>query len=486
MDASPTKDFLYESLATDLTGLIASGTFRPGDRLPSVRKLSTQRKVSVSTVLQAYMLLEDRGLIEVRPQSGYYVRMPDGQRLSVSRRIPLPEPEISSPEPDPAQVGLRELVMMITHDTENRNLVQLGTAIPNPDLLPTQKLARIAAHLSREHVFQSNQIAFPPGCEVLRVQIAQRALVAGCSLSPADIITTTGCSEALQLCLRAACRPGDIVAIESPTYFGILQIIEALGLKALEIPTHPRDGISLGALRFALEHNPVRACLVVSNFNNPLGSCMSDDNKRELVELLAQHEIPLIEDDISGEIYFTEQRPPVAKAFDRNGLVMLCSSFSKDIGPGYRVGWAAPGRYRSTVEWLKLASSVASATLPQLAVADFIACGGYDHHLRRLRREYAFNVEQMTQAVVRCFPEGTRVTRPAGGFVLWVQLPETVDSLELYRQALKVGVTLAPGYIFSASQKFRNFIRLNAAVWSKEVERAIGRLGELVDQEIAS
>jgi DNA-binding transcriptional MocR family regulator len=482
MDSTPTKDFLYESLAADLTGLIASGTFRPGDRLPSVRQLSLQRKVSVSTVLQAYLLLEDRGLIEARPQSGYYVRQEERQRQAPA--VVLPEPEISSPEPDPAHVGLRELVMMITQDTNNRNLVQLGTAIPNPDLLPTQKLARIAAHLSREHVLQSNQIAFPPGCEVLRVQIAQRAMVAGCSLSPADIITTTGCSEALQLCLRAACRPGDIVAIESPTYFGILQIIEALGLKALEIPTHPRDGISLEALRFALEHNPVRACLVVSNFNNPLGSCMSDDSKRELVELLTRREIPLIEDDISGEIYFTEQRPPAAKAFDRSSLVMLCSSFSKDIGPGYRVGWAAPGRYRSTVEWLKLASSVASATLPQLAVADFIACGGYDHHLRRLRREYAFNVEQMTQAVVRFFPEGTRVTRPAGGFVLWVQLPETVDSLVLYRQALKVGVTLAPGYIFSPSQKFRNFIRLNAAVWTKEIERAIGRLGELVRQDL--
>jgi DNA-binding transcriptional MocR family regulator len=485
MDPSPTKDFLYESLAADLTGLIASGTFRPGDRLPSVRRLSAQRKVSVSTVLQAYMLLEERELIEVRPQSGYYVRTEEGRRAQVLSRISLPELEISSPEPDPAQVGLRELVMHVVRDSENPNLVQLGTALPNRDLLPTKRLNRIVATLAREQEEQSNGYFFPPGYEPLRVQIAKRAIVAGCSLSPADIVTTAGCSEAIELCLRAVCRPGDIVAIESPTYFGILQSIEALGLKALEIPTHPRDGISLGALRFALEHNPVRACLVVSNFNNPLGSCMPEEAKRELVELLAAHEIPLIEDDISGEIYYTEQRPVAAKAFDRKGLVLLCSSFSKDVCPGYRVGWTAPGRFKAAVEWLKFASSGVTASLPQMAVAEFIACGSYDHHLRRLRREYAFNVEQMTQAVVRGFPEGTRVTHPAGGFVLWVQLPETVDSLVLYRQALKVGVTLAPGYIFSASQKFRNFIRLNAAVWSKEVERAIGRLGELVDQEIA-
>jgi DNA-binding transcriptional MocR family regulator len=468
---SSTKDFLYEEVANELARLIAAGTYRPGDRLPSVRQLSLQRKISVSTVLQAYMLLEERGLIEARPQSGYYVRL-------LPAAAP-PEPEISSPEPDAAQVGLRELIMRVLRDSENPNLVQLGTALPNRDLLPTKKLNRIVATLAREKEEQSNGYFFPPGYEPLRVEVAQRAVAAGCSLSPADIVITAGCSEAMELCLRAVCRAGDIVAIESPTYFGILQSIEALGLKALEIPTHPRDGISLEALRFAIEQHPVRACLVVSNFNNPLGSCMPEENKRELVELLARHEIPLIEDDISGEIYFSEQRPLVAKAFDRKGLVLLCSSFSKDVCPGYRVGWTAPGRFRATVEWLKFASSGVTASLPQMAVAEFIASGGYDRHLRRLRREYAQNVAWMTQAVTRYFPPGTRVTRPAGGFVLWVQLPEQVDSLELYRQALKAGVTLAPGYIFSAKQQYRNFIRLNAAVWTREVERAIARLGEL-------
>jgi len=304
-------------------------------------------------------------------------------------------------------------------------------------------------------------------------------VAAGCSLSPAEIVTTSGCSEAIELCLRATCKPGDVVAIESPTYFGILQSIEALGLKALEIPTHPRDGISLEALRFAVEHNAVRACLVVANYNNPLGSCMPDDNKKELAALLARHDIPLIEDDISGEIYFSEGRPTTVKTFDRKGLVLLCSSFSKDICPGYRVGWVAPGRYKATVEWLKAISSVATPTLPQMAVAEFIACGGYDHHLRRIRRIYAQNVGLMSQTVMRYFPEGTRVTRPAGGFVLWVQLPENVDSLTLYKQALREKITLTPGYMFSPSQQYRNFIRLNAARWTLEIERAIRRLGDL-------
>jgi DNA-binding transcriptional MocR family regulator len=476
MDVVSDRDYLYEGLAGEISSLIASGTYPPGDRLPSVRKLSAQKRLSVSTVLQAYMLLESRGLIEARPQSGYYVRPPAAPVC--------PEPEISSPEPDPSQVSLRELAMLILRDSENPGLVQLGTALPNPDLLPTKKLNRIAASLARERGDQSNLYFFPPGYEPLRVQIAQRALVAGCSLTPADIVITSGCTEAVELSLRAVCQPGDIVAIESPTYFGILQTIESLGLQALEIPTHPRDGISLEALQFAVDHNPVRACLVVSNFNNPLGSCMPEENKRQLVELLGGRQIPLIESDISGEIYFGEQRPRTAKSFDKKGLVLLCSSFSKDICPGYRVGWAAPGRFRARFEWLKFVSSGSTTSLSQMAVAEFIASGGYDHHLRRLRREYAFSVEQMALAVVRHFPEGTRVTRPAGGFVLWIQLPEirgnVPDSLELYKDALRAGISIAPGYLFSASDQYRNFIRLNAAVWNLEVERAVARLGEML------
>lgn len=470
MDLIP-SEHLYESIANDVAEQIRAGAYRPGSRLPSVRQYSGQKQVSVTTVLQAYRLLEDRGLIEARPQSGYYVRLP-----AISSP---PEPEISSPQIDPCVVSKRELALMILHDAENPGLVQLGAALPNPELLPTTKLNRILANLARESGPESNQVSFPPGYEGLRVQVARRQALAGCNLSPADIVVTAGCSEAMELCLRAVCKPGDIVAIESPTFFGVLQSIEALGLQALEIPTHPRDGISLSALRFAIEHNPVKACLVVANFNNPLGSCIPDANKRELATLMAKHEIPLIEDDISGEIYFSETRPLPIKAYDKHGLVLLCSSFSKDVGPGYRIGWTAPGRFRPVVEWLKSTATVGSPMLTQMAVAEFIASGGYDHHLRRLRRDYAYSVEQMTQSVMKNFPSGVRVTHPTGGFVIWVQLPDNVDALDLYSHALRAGVTLAPGDLFSATRQYRNFIRLNAALWNREIERAIERLGDL-------
>lgn len=472
MPTSPTRSHRYQELADRLAKLIRQGTYSAGDRIPSVRQISQQQGVSISTVLQAYVILENQGLIEARPQSGYYVRARAGERL--------PEPEMSSPGRDPSQVSLHEVVMMLLRDSVDPNLVQLGAALPNPDFLPRKKLNRIIADITRRNGLEAHQYQFPPGLEALRVQIARRSVLSGCNMSPSDILITSGAVEAVDLALLAVCRPGDIVAIESPMYFGTLQTLEVHGLRALEIPTHPRDGISLSALEFAIEHNPIRAVLVISNFNNPLGSMLPDEKKKDLVELLARHEIPLVENDVSGEIYFGERRPLVCKAYDRKGLVILVSSFSKDISPGLRVGWAVPGRFKSEVEWLKFTLSASSPTLPQMALAEFLADGGYDHHLRRIRREYARNIELMSNAVMRYFPPGTRVTRPAGGFVLWVQLPDQVDALDLYKQALKGGITLAPGHVFSATNQFPNFIRLNAAAFDYITERALERLGNMV------
>jgi DNA-binding transcriptional MocR family regulator len=477
MANNKTRDnaFLYEQVASELAGLVRQGTFRPGERIPSVRQMSRQRKISITTVLQAYMLLENQGLIETRPQSGYYVRAKLPQQL--------PEPEMSAPIQDPTLVSVRELVMMVLRDSTNPDLIQLGAAIPNTELVIPTKLNRIMSALSRQVKNQFDYYEFPPGNEALRIQIAQHAVGIGCNLTQADIVTTSGCLEAFTLSLRAVCKPGDTVAIESPMYFGVLQVLESLGLRALEIPTHPRDGISLSALRFAIDHNPVQACLVLSNFNNPLGSCIPDENKQELVELLAQNEIPLIEGDVCGEIYFSGVRPSVCKAYDRKGLVLLCSSFSKDLVPGFRVGWVVPGRFKATIEWLKYTTNVATATLPQVAIAKFLESGGYEHHLRSIRRLYSSFVSQLSQAVMHYFPEGTRVTHPDGGIVLWVQLPDYADSLKLYKDALQAGITLAPGYMFSATHQYKNFIRLNAAWWSYETDRAMRRLGELVAEQ---
>lgn len=466
-------DHLYRTLADEIAAHIDQGTFAPGQRLPGVRRLGESRGVSVATAVAAYRRLEQDGYIEARPRSGYYVR--------VRQPVAIGEPRISRPRARPSPVSGQELALELVKAANDPAVVQLGAAVPDPSFLPTRAIERAVAGAMRRHRLRAAGYAFPPGVPELRLQIARRMAETGCRVNPDDIIITNGCQEALTLALRAVTSPGDVVALESPTFYGLLQVIESLGLKALEIPTHPRDGISLEALQLALEQWPVKACVVVPNFSNPLGYCMPDARKVELVRMLAQAGVPLIEDDVYGDLGFGPRRPGTCKALDRHGEVLHCSSFSKTLAPGLRVGWIVPGRHREKVEYLKYVTNLATPTVPQLAVAELLESGRYERHLRGVRGEYARAVERMIAAVDSRFPAGTRVTRPQGGFVIWVELPGNLDSFELARELLEQGVSIAPGPIFSATRKYRNFLRLSCAcVWDGRVDRALAALVRLL------
>ncbi len=463
---------LYRSVSAKIAGLIDGGVLRPGERVPSVRRLGAQEGVSVSTILQAYALLESRGYIEARPQSGFYVR---------SRRGNLPpEPRTSAPGRPATRVGISGLVSRVLQAVMDPQVVPFGAACPAPELLPGRKVNRLLAGLIRRSGREINSYNFPPGLFELRRQVARRSLDWGGRLAPEEIVVTCGATEALHLCLRAVARPGDLVAIESPAYFGTLLLLEALGMDVIEIPSHPRHGMCLDLLGEALKKHRIRACIASPNFSNPLGSSMPDEGKRELVDMLARRNIPLIEDDLYGDLYFGQARPRSAKAFDREGLVLLCSSFSKMIAPAYRVGWCAPGRFQAKVEALKLTTTLATPTLLQAAIAEFLESGAYDRHLRKMRAAFATQTEQTIAAIGEHFPAGTKVTRPAGGFVLWVELPHHVDSLELQERALAERISISPGPIFSARQRYRNFIRLNCGYpWSERLDQALRTLGRL-------
>lgn len=473
-DQSPPSLRLYERLAREFISQIQNGVLMPGDKLPSVRYLSRQKALSMTTVRKAYQTLEDRGLIEARPQSGYYVRWRPQKDLLTQ---PASDPETRL---EPQRVQLQDLPRRVRDDASLEKLVQFGAAVPAPDLIPAGRLNNLLARIIRSGRVPPHLLGTAQGCRELRIQVARHAFLSGCNLNAEEIYITNGCTEAVYLALRAVCQPGDLVAIESPTYFGILRVIESLDLRVLEIPCDPLTGMDLDALQLAMDHHPVRAVMVVTNFSNPLGACMPEAHKRALVEMLAEKEIPLIEDDLYGDLNFYERRPVVARSFDQQGRVLLCSSFSKSLTPGYRVGWLAPGRWAERVESLKAALNLFTPVATQLAIAGFLENGGFDHTLRRMRRVYALRTEKMAAAVLRDFPEGARVSSPQGGYVLWVKLPEGVDSLELYRQALAHGITIAPGYLFASDARYRNYIRLNAAMLVDQTEWAVKRLGELV------
>ncbi len=468
---------LYRSIAERMEHLIEDGTFRVGDRLPSVRGLRKDWGISLTTAMEAYRILENRGLIEARPQSGYYVR-PRMARI-------IAEPRATAPVAEPSEIEDSELTHLLHQDTHNAKLLQLGAAIPSPDLLPHEKLGRVLAQANRAARHRSVEYSMGPGLEALRREAARRAVSAGCALSPDDFLVTNGCSEAVFLCLKALCKPGDAVAVESPFYFGFVQILQSLDLKIVELPTNPREGICLDTLSYVINNHSIKAVLMSTNYSNPLGATYSTERKKRLVKILADAEIPLIEDDIYGELTWSQERPCVAKAFDEKGLVLYCTSISKTLAPGWRIGWVAPGRYLKEVQRLKNQVNLSNASPMQYAAAEFLSNGGYDHHLRKMRKTLSERAEFLMSEITRWFPSSTRMTQPGGGYVLWLELPPAMDSVELYTRAKAAGMTIAPGKIFSARGQYRNCLRLNVAFATPEHSARIQKLGALVNEMLS-
>ena len=463
---------LYEQLAGELTRSIESGVLRPGEKIPSVRQMCSQRQLSQATVLQAYHALEDRGLIQTRPRSGYYVS-------GLWKGMP-PEPGITVPAVDATAIDISELVFEVLGAVKSAKVVPLGSAFPSPLLFPLPKLARLLGSAARRLDPWATVRDLPPGSWELRRQIARRYLELGAQVPVDEVIITAGAMEALNLCLQAVTRSGDVVAVESPAFYAALQAIERLGLRAVEIPTHPREGVDVAALEAALQQHDIKACWFMTSFQNPTGSLMPGDNRRQLVELLARHGVPLIEDDVYAELHFGPRPEPPAKAYDREGLVLHCGSFSKCLAPGYRIGWAAPGRYTRQVSRLKLMTSVATNIPAQEALAQFLKLGGYEHHLGQLRRTLQSQQAAMLQLLGEHLPAGTRITRPQGGYFVWIEFPVSVDTLGLHRQAAALGISVSPGPMFSATRGFRNCMRLNYGhPLGKPMVDAVARLGQL-------
>jgi DNA-binding transcriptional MocR family regulator len=462
---------LYRQLAEHIESLVSTGTLRAGERVPSVRRLSQQQGVSVSTVLQAYQRLEAIGLIEARPQSGYYVK-----RV----RPAVEEPAASRPPQRALTVDVDDLADAVLSCANDPGFITFGSGCPAGELFPLQRVRRALSSVALRERRALGCYGLPPGAERFRRAVARRALEWGCRIDWRNLVATGGCMESVNLALRAVTRPGDLVALESPTYYGFLQILQMLGLRALEIPTHPRTGISLEALELALAEHPVKAVLVMPNVSNPIGASMPDPAKKRLVELLAAKDVPLIEDHIYADLSFETASPRAAKAFDRSGGVMLCSSFSKSLSPGLKSGWIEPGRWRDRVRSLKWASSGGSNEVVELALAEVLESGLYERTLRGLRRRFASQVDAARGVIAECFPRGTRVTRPAGAFILWLELPKGCDSVALFEKLIPRRITVGPGPMFSASGRYRNFLRISLGMaWTPREEQALREVGRL-------
>lgn len=464
---------LYERVAESLRGQIRRGVLRAGERLPSLRRVGRQQQVSLATAVEAYVQLEREGLVEARPRSGYYVRGTAPNLAEPASRRP---PRTPRPMRNPA---LLDVLDVLTRS----DLLPLHAATPSLELLPAAGIAAAVARTMRRHRDAALRYAAPQGHPDLRLQIARRYAHCGIDVDPDEIVVTAGAMEAISLALRSVTRSGDVVLLETPTYYGLLQAVAALGLRVVEVRNRAGGGIDVAQLQALLERHEIRAAVLVPNFNNPVGSLTGEADKRALVDACAARGIVLIEDDLYGELAYSGERPSPLRKFDGKGGVITCGSFSKTLAPGLRVGWAIGPRWTGELLRTKCFSSVATASLPQLAIADYLAHHDVERPLRRLRRELAANAQRWREAIARHWPAGTRVSEPAGGLSLWLELPDGVEGGALFEAALAHGIGTLPGHLFSSRGDWRQHLRLSCGLrWDAKMEQALRTLGATADR----
>ena len=469
------KEVLYIKIPKVIEEQILSGTLKLGEKLPSIRTVQKLYNVSLNTAKQAFLELESKSLIEPRPKSGHFVSKTSQRKFAL--------PSVSTLNTVQKELSSEDLLKTVFDTLNDKNITQFSLGVPDQSLLPIAKLNKGVINAMRNLDGGGTNYETAQGNVNLRRTVAKWSLVLEGKLTEDDLVTTAGAMNAIFNCLKAVTSSGDTIAIESPAYFGIHQIIKSLGLKAIEIPTHPITGVDLEAVKKVLPQ--IKACYFISNFSNPLGSLMPDDHKKELVRMLTEFNIPLIEDDIYGNLYFGTSRPKPCKSFDEEGIVMWCGSVSKTLAPGYRVGWVAPGKFKEKIIRQKFSQMVSTPTLYQEVIADFMENGRYDHHLRTFRNKLYSNCLQFQRAIEDYFPDNTKISQPQGGFMLWLELDKKIDTAKLYDKAIQQKISFAPGRIFSQHNQFNNCMRLNFALeWSDKLDSDLKRLGNIVKNEL--
>jgi len=466
--------FLYADLADRIQNQIEKGGFKLSEKLPSLRALCQKTGYSMTTVFQAYVELEKRGVVESRHRSGYFIKA----RLERLRHAP----EMKHHEMVPKKVSLDDLIHQLTEDMGNPQIIKLASVAVAPDHLPFKRLHKHLKSIPQKQI--PDVIAgygHPQGDALLRHQISNLLFPIIPSISMEDIIVTNGCTEALSLSLKAVSNPGDTVIVETPTDPWLRQTIKDFDMYALEVPTDPETGIDLHSVKKIIAQEKIASCIINPNCQNPLGFIMPDDHKKELLDLLGDKEIPIIENDVCGELYFGEYRPNPLKKWDTKSNVLYCSSFSKVLAPGLRIGWVVPGRFKEPIKRMKLNRSLISPTLNQALVASYLKEGTYHRHLRKLRKTIRLQYSYCAAALNKYFPDSVKLTSPSGGQSIWIELPDGIKGREVYFEAKKMGISILPGFLCTSFDAFDYYIRIGyGGSWDKTMERAVQKIGNII------
>ena len=471
------QDFKFRQVMDVIVNMVQNEVLKPGDKVPSLRKMSEDQSVSISTVMQAYMELESVGMLEAKPQSGFYVSKGTYKQTEHITK--------TKPSRKPVQVTKSQHITKILLDMVNPEIIPLGCGIPSIDLLPEKDLLSIMKKVLNMHSRSNIEYGDTQGSKFFRQQIAYYMNMNGNSVHSDNIIVTNGASEGMSLALRALTSPGDLILMESPSYFGFMHLLETSKVFAMELPTCPEWGIEVDDLHQAVKKYGVKAVLLQPNYGNPLGHTYPEEIKKEIVEICSKYNVPIIEDDINGDFAHNGKRGSNLKKYDTDGNVIHISSFSKTISSGLRIGWVEAGKYFDQILRQKIASSLATSEINQLTIAHYLASGKYPRHMRKMNNAIKGQIESFKMKILKYFPEGTKVSEPEGGFVLWVELPEGTDTGVVFERAVEEKISFTPGGIFTTQERYNNCMRINCGYPVDErIERGIARLGELCEENL--
>lgn len=464
----------YIELANTIEVQIKNGIFTYGDKLPSIRELRVNHQLSISTILKSMDVLISKGLINSKEKKGYYITYDKG--------LFSENPIVTRPSGKANYDEIEELIEAVFVDKETEE-IDFSIGIPDKEILPINKIKKAVIEVM--HQSPDAEAKYEPvlGNPELRKIISRRSMALGCNIPVDQIITTNGCMDALHYALQVSTNPGDRIITESPTFFGILQLANNLGLEVIEIETNSREGISLNEVERHLKQKDIKAVITVSNFGNPLGFCMSDESKKALVGLAKKYDTLIIEEDLYGDVFFNNKRPNTCKSFDDDGRVILCSSFSKTLVPGYRVGYIVTDKFHKQVLRLKTYQSIAASSISHKVVARILQTGRYDRYLNQLRIKLESNLHKYMKVIHSSFPKNTKMSKPEGGYMLWIELDPRIDSLQLFEECLKKNIRITPGRMFSLRDQYFNCIRISYGLsWSSRIENALREIGKIASK----
>lgn len=463
-----------EQLAHSLKLLIENGTWKAHEKLPSLRQQVEQSGLSLITVMNAYQELEAQGLIYSKEKSGYFV-------VEQSSDHPTTLHVINE------TVEINSVVFKYLKSTQSEHIIPLGSAFPNSQLLYSAKLIQTLGQLARQRRSYEQTPSLPPGNYQLRKIIAQKYAMQGIPTDPSDIVITSGGLDALNLSLQALTQAGDYILLQQTIFYGAWQAAERLGLKVITIPEHPEHGIDLEAFEHAILKYPIKVCLMMLNGQNPIGFTVSDEIKLKLAKLLNQYQIYLIEDDVYEELYYDQKKPLSMKYFDQQNWVLHCSSFSKTLGAGFRIGWVYAGKFSEHIQHTQLMSTLSVNSFIQNALVEYLSHRHYEKHLKTLRSTLQRYKKQYFNYLKTHLPEQCHVNYYPSGYFLWIELPEQVDSNEIYQHMLEHSVSVAPSSLFNISNQQNHFIRMNCSFeMNEKIQNALNQLIHIIGKSVAT